>query len=122
MIRIIFCLMVALLAGCIQSTVTPQQLACLQTCENQLADCMKVCQNSCANCGVSATKSAANDFKQFKHQQCVQGAMVARELQSYRDPLQCRKTTCNCQADHKICLQSCTGIIHKRLQVPPTCC
>jgi hypothetical protein len=42
-------------------------------------------------------------------------------LNSYRDPLQCRKVTCNCHADYQVCIQSCSGVIHKQLRVASAC-
>jgi hypothetical protein len=35
---------------------------------------------------------------------------VSRDLNSYRDPLQCRKVTCDCLADNNVCKASCRGL------------
>lgn len=44
-----------------------------------------------------------------------------RELNSYRDPLQCRKVTCDCLSDFAICKKGCTGVIPTKLQAVPYC-
>lgn len=65
--------------------------------------------------------SAMKSYGRYVHEQEVQGGMVIQELKSYRDPLQCRKVSCNCMADYNVCVQGMSGIIHKRLQVNPAC-
>ena len=89
---------------------------CQAQCIKQNSACLKVCDNSCSHCMVPAYATAERHYAQFIHQQMLQGGLVARDLKSYRDPLQCLKTTCNCHADNEQCAQACTGIIHKRLQ------
>ena len=91
-------------------------------CQERFKTCAKVCDKSCKTCSKEASCSAARHYNRMVHEQVVQGGMIARELNSYRDPLQCRKTTCNCQADYTVCKAACTGIIRKRLQVGPACC
>lgn len=95
--------------------------ACEATCSERLKTCSKTCLNHCQHCTTLANAEAAVHFNHYKHQQCVQGEIVALELQSYRDPLQCRKTTCACTADYGVCMQSCNGKIRKRLQVVTAC-
>lgn len=120
--RLIISLIIILLSGCAHQKLTPEQVSCKVMCAKRLESCCAVCKHNCKNCSISASQSAVKNYREFKHQQCVQGDMISRNLQSYRDPLQCLKTTCECDADYKVCIQSCTGLIHKRLQVSPTCC
>ncbi|WP_131775561.1 acyltransferase [Legionella impletisoli] len=122
MVRILVTAIILLLTACAKHPMTPHQIACKAECAKRFEACCKVCKNSCKNCSQCTTQAAARSYAQFKHRQCVQGAMISRELQSFRDPLQCSKTTCECIGDYRICEQSCTGLIHKRLQVAPTCC
>ncbi|MDP3706405.1 MAG: acyltransferase [Legionellaceae bacterium] len=120
-VRLFACFMVTLLISC----STYQQMihhastlkACRLMCSDRLQQCAHTCQNNERNCTALANAEAAVHFNQYKHQRCVQGEIVALELQSYRDPLQCRKITCACRADYGVCTQSCKGKIHKRLQV-----
>jgi hypothetical protein len=93
--------------------------ACRLICSERLKQCTNTCRNNERNCTTLAQAEAAVHFNQYKHERCVEGEIVALQLQSYRDPLQCRKITCACQADYSVCVQSCTGTIHKRLQVVP---
>jgi hypothetical protein len=96
--------------------------SCKAACLEQLKTCNATCDDDCEQCVADAKMAASRDYETFIHQQTVQGGLISRDLNSYRDPLQCVKTTCNCRADFHQCLESCTGIIHKRLQSPLTCC
>ena len=119
--RMVTVLIIMMLGGCHMGN-SPELTSCIQTCKEKSVICEKNCQNDCEQCSHCSTQNATHGFLRYKHQQCVKGSKIARDLQSYRDPLKCRKTTCNCLADLNVCIQSCRGVIHKRLQVPPTCC
>lgn len=120
--RVVVVFVCVLLAGC-HSYVQHQRTlkACQYRCQTTMQHCEQSCRNSCQNCTLLADTEAAVHFNQYKHQQQLQGSIVALELQSFRDPLQCRKTTCACTADFEMCAQACQGIIHKRLKVVPPC-
>ena len=68
-----------------------------------------------------ANQRAAREYSHYKNQQKIQGIGIVRQVNSYRDLLQCRKTTCECPTDYQTCIQTCTGKIPKRLQVAPSC-
>ena len=95
--------------------------ACHSSCKTKMVKCEQMCHNNCPECTMLADTEAAVHFNQYQHQQCVQGSIAALELQSFRDPLQCRKPTCDCKADYQVCYQGCLGKIHKRLKVVPPC-
>lgn len=99
-----------------------QFLRCVEQCEQHLAACTKVCHNNCRRCHHCVQKAAAKNYSRYVNRQYVQGQMLALNLNSFRDPLQCRKTTCDCQADYQVCVQACGGLIHKSLQAAPICC
>ena len=94
---------------------------CVATCEHRANLCATSCQNNCQNCLASARESTVSGYKHYIHEQCVRGGIITRQLKSYRDPLQCRKITCNCPADYQVCMQSCGGVIHKQLRVASVC-
>jgi hypothetical protein len=96
--------------------------ACIQQCEVKKKACQKVCSTSCKQCEAEANTSMTKRYKTYVHEQCVQGERVALQLQSFRDPLQCRKTSCDCPADYRACVGACRGNIRKSLQVTPFCC
>lgn len=125
-LRLILCIAVVSLAACAShknSVKASHELAaCKMKCQQSFNACNQVCFKNCRQCSTCSSAMTAKSYNQYKHQQCVQGGIIARNLNSYRDPLQCRKTTCECPADYRVCIQSCAGVIHKRLQVPPTCC
>ena len=101
--------------------VMREQAVCKEACHARMRDCTQTCYNSCQLCSASANCSAEMHYNKYKQQQRIQGEPVIRSLKSYRDPLQCRKTTCECTVDHNVCLQACTGKLPKRLQVAPVC-
>lgn len=112
------------LCACIQFLSAEQkttQTACIATCEQRAAACTKVCRNNCRQCQARAGQSTSESYLYYQHEQFVKCDIVARQLNSYRDPLQCRKVTCSCSADYQICMQSCGSGIKKQLRVAPVC-
>ncbi len=119
------------LTACTHQTLTPQVqcglakcgfATCQKNCESRVVACNKTCRNNCQQCNAYAKEKTAKSYYRYQHERYVKGEMLALELNSFRDPLQCRKTTCNCRADYQVCMQACGGVIHKRLQVTPACC
>lgn len=124
---VIIMLCTVMLIACVGKPVsknytTTAVAACKKSCQESYHQCRKVCHNSCRNCAAYEQQVTAKHYRNYTHEQCVEGGFVIRQLNSYRDPLKCRKTTCDCEADYQICSQACSGIIHKYLQVAPTCC
>lgn len=124
--RVILCFVVIGFAGCVSHQVQERranaQVSCKMSCEQQFKGCSQVCHNNCKECGQFDHLIGSYNYKKYKNEQEIQGGVVARELNSFRDPLQCRKITCDCLADYTVCVQSCKGLIHKRLQIAPVCC
>jgi len=114
---------VMVLVGCTTYNHVVEQAhtlhVCRLACAQQIKVCGDVCHNDDRDCEISAKNSTTKHYCEYKHEQYVKGGVVARELKSYRDPLQCRKITCDCWADYRVCMESCTGTIHKRLQAAP---
>ena len=125
-IQIIAWLSIMMLASCVNHhtmvKTSGEFAACKIACQQRLSMCTQVCHNNCRACSVNSSCTSAKHYKKYINGQCVQGKGIARDLDSYRDPLQCRKTTCECPADYNVCIQSCAGVIQKRLQVAPICC
>ncbi len=89
---------------------------CKVVCEHRAIACNKICRNSPSQCAAFRKQSVSEAYLYYRHEQYVKGGEIIRDLNSYRDPLQCRKTTCNCRADYRICVQACTGAISKQLR------
>jgi hypothetical protein len=94
---------------------------CKAVCQHRMQICGKNCINNCSQCSYDSNQKTLQRYARYVHEQCVKGKKVIRRLKSYQDPLQCRKTTCNCAADYHLCNQSCSGSIHKQLLAPPVC-
>ncbi len=94
-------------------------VSCKINCENRLKICTKVCRNNNLQCSAAATELTAKNYAHYLHEQRVKGEFIALQLNSFCDPLQCRKTTCNCQADYRVCVRACKGTIPKYLHQTP---
>lgn len=95
---------------------------CVAVCKQRALACNLVCRNNCRVCKAYVACTAKKNYCKYVNEKKVEGGIVARELNSYKDPLKCRKTTCNCPADYQVCVQHCGGKIRKVLTVPPVCC
>lgn len=95
---------------------------CIAHCETALKQCQSRCDNHCRACEKEAVQETKKDYQRYLKERCVEGKSLIRRLQSYHDPLQCRKTTCDCPADFRVCVESCRGSIHKQVQVEKSCC
>ncbi len=96
--------------------------ACVNQCKIKLAACKQSCTDSCKQCGKENHTQMIKRYKKYLHEQCVQGRRTALQLQSFYDPLQCQKKSCDCLADYRVCVGACRGKIRKYLQVTPYCC
>lgn len=94
---------------------------CQSTCVKKHELCRQNCTDNCKQCQIEAWQEKTVKLKKYHTERIIMGGLMDRDLNSYRDPLQCRKVTCNCAADYQVCQQSCTGKIHKTLQAEPTC-
>lgn len=81
---------------------------CRSECLSILQACQAICKNNRPACERLSDVSVTRHYQQYVHQQTVQGGIIARELNAYRDPLQCRKPTCDCVADYHQCKRICT--------------
>jgi hypothetical protein len=125
LLRLCCCLLFIGLTSCVtqQKTVLQKQniKQCLVMCETRFGSCKSKCTNNCSKCSASSSFTSATNYKKYVHEEQVEGGLIARGLNSYRDPLQCRKVTCNCNADLMTCTQNCTGVIQKSLRSVPDC-
>ncbi|MCH9756914.1 MAG: hypothetical protein K0U37_06975 [Gammaproteobacteria bacterium] len=124
---IITCFLFVFLCGC---SSTPgedakraqAERACVKQCDIKQQRCDRSCRDSCRRCERQEHAAMVKRYKTYIHEQCVQGKRIALQLQSFRYPLQCRKTSCDCPADYRVCVGACRGNIRKSLQVTPFCC
>jgi hypothetical protein len=91
-------------------------ISCEQHCLNQALICNEICQNSCAICQAKSKERARQDHARYTWVHRAKGQIVARELNSFRDPLACTKVTCDCVADYQTCKQVCRGKISPNLK------
>lgn len=118
-LRLIVIFGLTLLMGCAHHLYSKP---CQRQCMVQFKACSQQCENNCRQCSQASRCQSSKMYARFVKGQTIQGGIIARQLNSYRDPLQCRKTTCDCETDYRVCSQACHGIIKKRLRVPPACC
>lgn len=119
------CSAVYLLVACTNQalmTKHAERLSCKMACQQRLKRCQQICRDDCYTCFKEVQKTVNRSYDQYIHELKTQGGVNSRELNSFKDPLQCRKTSCDCSADYEVCAQSCTGLIHKNMKVPSACC
>ncbi len=124
LLRIVCCFTLLCLSGCVKQIFIgdPQTInLCKTICVQHLQSCQKNCTNNCRMCSAASNYTSAKNFFKYVHEKQVEGGFITRGLNSYRDPLQCRKVTCNCTSDYTTCIQGCTGVIQKQLRSVPYC-
>ena len=118
-------LLVMMLSACVFHAHSPGNTpltACMMKCQQSALQCKKTCYNNCPGCCRRANSMANKNFSRYKHEEIVKGGQVVRQAKSYRDPLKCKKTSCDCRADYQICVQTCGGVrLRKTLQAVPQC-
>lgn len=95
--------------------------SCSTLCKKHYQACLQTCDNSCFQCREEAYNDADERYRSYINEITVAGQYKIRSHKSERDPLQCRKVTCNCGADLSVCIQKCDGKIRKSLRVPSLC-
>jgi hypothetical protein len=103
------------------TTPLAAQRQCQMQCLVRLQQCKKHCVDNCRNCLNKAYYKSVRHYSRYVHDIMLQGGTIVRDLNSYRDPLQCRKITCSCPADYNACSQLCGGIIRKQLSSASYC-
>lgn len=119
--KLVLCLNVLCLISCATPIKNNSTKQCLNSCIQKFESCRQSCVNNCARCSATESHKSSTNYTKYIHEKQISGEFIARELNSYRDPLQCRKITCNCSADLSACKQNCTGVIQKRLEAVPFC-
>lgn len=118
------CLIASILfIGCASLTENkePHRL-CVANCDQVFQTCRSACDKSCFQCEKNAVHQAKARYARYKHERCLKGQTFIRRLQSFHDPLQCRKASCDCVADYQVCRQACDGKIKKQIEVEKVCC
>lgn len=93
-----------------------RRVNCQAACQCKAKLCAKTCRNNCQQCCAYSTHTTKKMYLRYKQEVCVKGDFLTLQLNSFRDPLQCRKTTCDCQMDFKVCMQACSGMVYKNLE------
>lgn len=124
LMRTISCIVLLILTACTPrvALISPQAISeCKRVCVQHLEYCNQNCIDNCPNCSAKADYNSTLELLKYVHEKKVRGGYIMRGLKSYRDPLQCRKVSCNCKSDYIICNQGCTGIVQKRVRPVPYC-
>jgi hypothetical protein len=117
LLRVLFFIALYCLSGCAtqeKTALNSQTLnQCKMICVQHLEFCQKNCKNNCPTCSSDSNYSSRLNYCKYVHEEQVQGGYITRGLNSYRDPLQCLKVSCNCPSDFITCNQYCTSVIQK---------
>lgn len=109
------------LLGCSTYQTSISQKPCQSLCADRFKKCKRSCTNSCSKCQQRTRYEAWQSFNNYVQEKKVTGGYMVRSLNSYRDPLQCHKVSCDCVADLNTCSQGCTGLIKKQLSNVSRC-
>lgn len=82
---------------------------CDAGCRAALTTCNQECQNSCQLCKKHTQRMTDRRYRIYVARQKAQGLPVIQMRDAYKDPLRCKKVTCDCASDYDICKQLCTG-------------
>lgn len=117
---LVFCLLGGWLTSCAYYDTYQEQVtrrkACYLHCEQSWRQCTQLCVDNDKVCRAQNDARAAVHFVQYQQQQAVKGQIMTAELLTFRDPLACGKTSCDCEQDKNMCQQQCRGTIYKRMQ------
>ncbi len=83
--------------------------ACVKQCERSKANCHALCEANDTDCEINAKDQAQREYERYVKQKKIEGAEIMRDLKSFYDPLQCSKTSCDCEEDFRACYQMCGG-------------
>ena len=95
------------LVSCVSLSEQREMRACKDTCQYNSQNCHKLCSDDARNCQANVMANTKASYARYVCQQKVQANDIALELQSFRDPLQCKKITCDCLADARLCAKAC---------------
>ena len=112
--RIISTLLFLLLISCVSLENQRYIRACKDICQQQSLKCQNLCNNDARHCQAIVMDKTLESYSKYVHQQRVQANDIALELQSFRNPLQCKKITCDCLADLRMCVKFCNVHIKDR--------
>jgi hypothetical protein len=93
-----------------------ERQVCEHRCDTRAQQCQTQCRDNRDSCAQQVQANTKKNYKAYRNGRCIEGKIPILELQSFRDPLQCLKKTCDCADDYRVCKRACSGIIDKRLQ------
>lgn len=109
------------LAGCHQLWPPSSKDPCLLACQQQQLRCHKLCLTDCPHCCKYTKMQGTVFYRRYLRRSRIEGKPAFSSLQSFYDPLQCNKNSCDCVQDFLLCEQNCQGKIHKRLKTYKFC-
>ncbi|NBX85071.1 MAG: hypothetical protein EBQ95_05620 [Gammaproteobacteria bacterium] len=120
---IIIFLFGTLFIGCHSLKFEPEEKVkqCLNQCLTDFQYCQNICFNNCSQCCGINLGQATEKYARYENQNQIEGKPAIHWLQYYDDQLKCNKNSCDCQSDHLLCKQHCTGKYIRRLQVYKYC-
>ena len=107
MSKILSIFITLLLVSCVSPNDQREIHACKDVCQHKSQNCQKVCGDDGRHCLENVMTHTKESYARYVAQQRVQAKDIALELQSFRDPLQCKKITCDCLADARLCAKAC---------------
>ncbi len=82
---------------------------------------MKYCTNDSQLCYANANAQADTEYKRYVKQQKIEGRLIDYDQDSFLDPLQCAKLSCDCEADYRACYKMCGGFVQVNKRCVANC-
>ena len=94
---------------------------CVQICHETKTNCSKMCNNDTQLCQRNQLDHATIAYQSYIKERKVEGDVINRDLNSFYDPLQCSKVSCDCERDYRACYKMCGGKVITKQRCVENC-
>jgi hypothetical protein len=118
--KYLFILGVILLAGCsakyekyytYEFPPSEDGKQCIQQCMKTKDRCLSLCTNDQDLCHKNSWLQADKEYQRYVKERQLVGRSINRDMNSFYDPLQCSKVSCDCESDYRACYRMCGGVV-----------
>ncbi len=86
---------------------------CIEQCALTRDQCYDNCGPDLSTCQARVANEARRAYERYVLEQETLEKPIARDLNSFNNPLQCAQEACQCDRDYRACYELCGGRIHK---------
>lgn len=128
--NLIACFFILLLAGCaakyekyyeFKVPASAEGEQCIETCNKTKQNCQNMCTNDTSLCQKNMMLQAKLEYGDYIKEKRTEGSQINRDLNSFYDPLQCSKISCDCDRDYRACYRMCGGKVKVKKRCIANC-